>query len=496
MRNSRFKEWIMERLVFLAGGLVMISIFAIFYYLAHESRYAFDQKFSYGYRIGLQPKEIKPDPYTNEIVDDLTLDPASSLLAANQEGADGLDEKEEAVPTPSIADTAGISNFVTAAPLTGDESKIDPSSLYRDDWRSPKSAAKGDRFLLFAFATPDFKEPTMKIVWEPDAAFDPKIAPYNIRLRLVRAPEGINVPAINLNLIDQPKGKIEIPTWIAKTDADRTKGYLFEMVAEPKTNNFFATISNFFKTDWAPTLQYPRFGFVPIFLSTALMAVLALLMAVPIGLAAAIWLSESAPVRLREWVKPVIEMLASVPTVVLGYFGLMIVAPGVMATFGKAIHMESGRCMLTTSIVLAVLLLPTIISVGEDALRAVPGSLRDGALALGLTGREAIKSVVLAAARPGVIAAVLLTFARAIGETMIIWILSGGSVNMPTLNPATTLASSTRGMADTTMIEMGNVEFEGVHYGHLFLIGLVLFLFSLAVNLIGYRFGRRGVSQT
>ncbi len=495
MNSKRFKDWLMERLVFISGGIVVILIGAVFYYLIHESRYAFDQTFSYGYRFALQSKELKPDPYTNQIVDDLTLDPFATLLTANPEGADGLDENEEAVQILPMDELSGSTSFVTATSLETDLSKVQQHELYRDNWTQPKHANKGTRYLLFAFAMPDFNEQTMKLAWEPDASFLPSIAPYDIKLRLIQAPTGVSVNPIEVDLKQNPRGKLELPAWHANADKEKINGYVFEMLVTPKTNNFFATIGNFFKTDWAPTLQYPRFGFVPIFLATILMALLALLFAVPVGIAAATWLSELAPNRIREWVKPIVEMLASVPTVVLGYFGLMIVAPGIIAIFGKAFVMESGRCMLTASIVLGFLLLPTIISISEDALKSVPNSLRDGAFALGLTAKETIKRIVVVGAKPGIVAAVLLTFARAIGETMIVWILSGGTVKMPSINPVNTLVSSTRGMPDTTMIEMGNVEFEGVHYGHLFLIGLVLFLFSLAVNLVGYRFGRKKLSQ-
>jgi phosphate transport system permease protein len=359
----------------------------------------------------------------------------------------------------------------------------------RDDWRAQKPVTKGDRFLLFAFATSEYTADKFRLRWEPDAAYDPVHAAHRLVLRSIQSPPG--TPKIEIDLSKQPSGSIELPAWVAKTDAERTQRYRFEVVAEPKySSGFAATMAGFFRTDWAPTLQYPRFGFVPLILSTLLITCLAILFAAGPALMTAIYLSEMAPGRIREWLKPIIELLASVPTVVLGYFGLMLVAPGVMATIGEALRFESGRSVLTASIMMAVLILPTIISIAEDALRNVPGSLRDGAEALGLTPIEAIKRVTVRAAKPGLISALLFGFARATGETMIVWILGGGTALMPRAS-LETLGQPTRGIADTIGIEMANVVFEQPHYGHLFLIGLILFGITVTVNLAGHRMSKR-----
>jgi phosphate transport system permease protein len=285
--------------------------------------------------------------------------------------------------------------------------------------------------------------------------------------------------------------------FVAQSDADRTKGYVFELVATPTTNsNVLATLGQINRSEWAPTNRYGSFGFWPLLLSTLLITLIALAIATPPSIMTAILLSEQAPSRLREWLKPVIELLASVPTVVLGYFGLMLVAPALVEVLGEALRLESGRCLFTAALVMSVLISPTLISISEDALRSVPRSVRDGAAALGLTSAETLRKALLPAARAGLIGAVLLGFARAIGETMIVWILSGGTALMPSLDsPLKSLVQTTRGVPDTIGIEMANVEFEMPHYGHLFLLGVILFVFVTLVNLTGYYFAKRRTWQ-
>lgn len=468
----------------LAACLVAVTIFGLFFYLAMESRYAFDRKFGFGYRIAAQTGGTKP-------VDPVNMDPNASLLVSNAEGAPGLDEKDEGILMPTLEELAGMSGTATGTALTGDIQKVDPTKLYRDDWRLQQTADKGDRFLLFAFATPEYKESKIRVAWEPDASFNPKLAPYDLRLKLVRAPEGVNAPVIDIDLISKPSGEVFVPTWIAKSDEERAEGYVFALEATPKSRgNFTATLGAFFTTGWDPTLPYAQFGFAPLLIGTLLITLIAMLLATPVALFAAIFLSEIAPPRLREWLKPVIELLASIPTVVLGYFGLMLVAPQLMASFGKALQMESGRSLLTAGIMMAVLVLPTMVSVAEDALRTMPNTIRDGASAMGFTRAESIRKVLLPAAKTGIFAAAMLGFARAIGETMIVWILSGGTPTMPKAQ-LSALAQPARGIPDTIGIEMGNVEFEMPHYGHLFLLGLSLFLLTVAINLVGFYYSRR-----
>lgn len=392
---------------------------------------------------------------------------------------------------PTLEELKGVAVTATGTPLTGDLSKVDDSQLFRDDWRACKDANTGDKFLLFAYATEECKDKTVRLRWEPDASFDPGLAVHNLRLRLVSAPQGIAVPKVDIDLLSRPKGEIVLPTVSARTDADRTKGYVFTIEATPKSmGTVLATLRGAAKTEWAPTTQYPRYGFFPLLFSTLIITILAVAFATGPAIMSAVYLSEFATTKVRERVKPVIELLASVPTVVLGYFGLMVVVPGLMATLGKALSLESGRCLLTAAIMMAVLILPTIVSIAEDGLRNLPNSLRDGGDALGLTNSETIRRVIVPAGKPALIGAVVLGFARAMGETMIVWILSGGSPTMPS-GILKTLTQPTRGVADTIGIEMANVEFEKPTYGHLFLLGLLLFGTTVIFNLIGNRLARR-----
>ncbi len=474
-----------------AGVLTLAVIVAMGYYLIHESQYAFKRKFTYGFRFALQPTE-------GEFEREIPLDPNASVLTVHTEGAEGMDEKEEGIEMPTLEALAGTAALGTGTALTGDLEKVDAGraeGLFRDDWRSPKSAEEGDRFLLFGFATPEYKFDKMVLAWVPDEGADPNEAPYDLRLRLRRGPDGADVPAIDVDLRKTPSGRIELPVFVAKSDAERTRGYVFEVVATPTRSNAGATAAGFFGSEWGPTLAHPRYGFFPLLASTLLITLLALLIAAPIAVGAAIYVSEIAPRRLREWLKPIIELLASVPTVVLGYFGLMLLAPGLMKIVPEAAGMQSGRAMITAAIMMAILLIPIIMTIAEDTLRSVPLTLRDGGIALGLTQEETIKRVLMPAAKAGLSAAILLGFSRAVGETMIVWILSGGTPNLPNFNSLGQAVKNffepTRGMADTIAIEMGNVAFEEQHYGHLFLLGLSLFVLTLAINLLGFRLRRQ-----
>lgn len=487
-RRRNWGEKTLEGFVYASGGTLLVIIVAIFYYLTHESKYAFDQKYTYGFRFALQPT-------VGEYEKDIAMDPNASVLTAHSEGAEGLDEKEESITMPTVESLAGIAKFGTGTALTGDLKAIKPEEVYRDDWRSPAKAESSQKFLLFGFATPEYHESKMYLAWEPDEGCDPSLTPHKLTLTLEKGPAGVTVPPIQIDLKSQPKGRIEIPTYVAKSDADRTTGYVFAVTAIPQSSGAVSTLRNFFRTEWGPTLAHPRYGFVPLLIGTLTITLLALIIAVPISIAAAVYVSELAPRRLREWLKPVIEMLASIPTVVLGYFGLMLVAPALQKYIAPAFGLDSSRAVLPTAIIMAILLVPTIMTIAEDALRIVPSGLREGAEALGLTAREKLKKVVIPAAKSGIVASILLGFARAIGETMIVWILSGGTPRMPAFGnlkeTAGNLMQPTRGIPDTIGIEMGNVTFEEPHYGHLFLLGLTLFVLTLIINLIGFRYGRK-----
>ncbi len=464
----------MEALVYTAGVAIMVVIVAIFFYLAKEARYAYNRGFSYGFRFQVQGDGKRQD---------ISANPESTLLCAHPDGTDQVDDTEMEASTLEML--KGFSLFGTASKPNGS------TNITKDDWRSPKRAEKGDIFTLYAYATPEFKGRQMVLAWEPDNGFEPKLSPYRMVLRLKSAPQGVESDLKEIDLRNEPNGRVTIPVYVASSDDTRDKGYVFELVAKPTTSNFMAVTRGLLRTEWIPTSNYPRYGIIPLLWGTLSITLIAMLLAVPIGLLAAVYLSELASSRVREWLKPVIELLSSVPTVVLGYFGLMLVAPYLQKTVGQALHMENGRAMITAALMMAVLILPTIITTAEDALSTVPDTLREAAEGLGLTPLEGIGKVTLPAARNGLVSACLLGMARAIGETMIVWILAGGTVNMPHIMAGIqNLGLPVRGIADTIGIEMGNVDFEGVHYGLLFLLGLVLFSITLVVNLVGYQLGR------
>lgn len=487
----RWLEKFFDLGVYITGVAVSLTVLVMFYYIAREAGFAFRQTFSWGYRVALLPADADPSVTPNSV-------PFSSLIAVNAERAEGLNEREEAFSAPSIFEMREKDALLaTAAPQASEPSDIRQEGLYRDHWRAPQRAEQGARFLLIGYASPRYPQPTMYLAWEPDASFDPSLTPYRLLLRLVRAPDGVSVQPFEIDLKKQPSGRIALPTWSARSDADRIRGYLLQIEAVPQTNTFLAALRGLLSTEWAPTLIYPRYGVVPLLLATTLMSILAMLVATPLAIATALYLSEIASAQVREWLKPVLELLASIPSVVLGYFGLLFFAPSLQKWLGNALGMESGRNLLTTSLMLAVLALPIVVSVTEDVLKAVPESLRESAIALGLTRSEMLWKVVLPSARSGVIAAILIAAARVYGETMIVWILSGGTASLPSFDTplafVRSLVGSTRGIPDTIAIEMGNVTFESVHYGHLFLLGLLLFSISVIVNLIALYIGRKQV---
>ncbi len=492
-RKPRQKDWLCERLVHVCGLFVVLSAGVILYFLAAESRYAFDRTFPYGFRFAIEDPELSAG-------EESILDPNATFLGAHPDGADGIDEKEEGILLPTLEELKGVSPGATGSLRTSGKPRAESLDVYRDDWRAPKKADRVDRYEFLGFATKELQGATMRLRWEPDGGFDPDLAPYAFKLALLSGPNGFNVEPIEFDLRERPSGFVDVPVYVAETDAERTGGYRFELRAEPiEKSTVLATLGQVFRTEWAPANRYPAYGFMPLLLSTLLITAIALLLATPIAIWTSVFLSEQAPPRLREWLKPVLELLASVPTVVLAYFGLMLIAPALVETFGQALRMESGRCLLTSALVMSVLILPTMVSVMEDQLRAVPSAIRDSAHALGLSTTETIRRVLLPAARPGIVAGILLGIARAVAETMIVWILSGGTALMPRLGSPKELAESlvqtTRGIPDTIGIEMANVEFELPHYGHLFLLGLVLFGFTTALNLAGHAVARRRAWQ-
>src|SRR5688572_13748766 len=230
-----------------------------------------------------------------------------------------------------------------------------------------------------------------------------------------------------------------------------------------------------FNLRWYPIEAH--FGLLPLIGGTLLVTFGATLIAVPFGLATAIFIAEIAPRWAREILKPFVEVLGGLPSVVLGFLGMLVLAPVVRVT----LNTPTGLTAFTGSLLLAGMAIPTLVSVAEDALDSVPKSYRDGALALGATKWQTIWRVTLPAARSGVLTAIMLGIGRAIGETMAVMMVTG---NAPVLATAlTSLFSPVRTMTATIAAEMGEVASGSTHYHVLFFIGMVLFLISLGVNI-------------
>jgi len=234
----------------------------------------------------------------------------------------------------------------------------------------------------------------------------------------------------------------------------------------------------FFGTKWYPVSEPPTFGIMPFFIATLWVTVVATAISVPIGVACAAYLSEVTPDSVRETVKPVIELLAGFPSVVMGFIGLMLLSPLVQSAF----NLDTGLAGLTAGIMLAFMSLPIIISVSEDALRAVPDEFRQASYALGANKWETIWHVCIPAALSGITAAVMLGVGRAIGETMTVLMVAGGALAVP-VSPTEPMMPMTAAIASG----IGNAVRGGLQYQALFAIGLILFILTLAVNLIADR---------
>ncbi len=234
----------------------------------------------------------------------------------------------------------------------------------------------------------------------------------------------------------------------------------------------------FFGTKWYPVSEPPTFGIMPFFVATLWVTLVATAISVPIGVACAAYLSEVAPGSVRETVKPIIELLAGIPSVVMGFIGLMLLSPLVQSAF----NLNTGLCGLSAGIMLALMSLPIIVSVSEDALRAVPDEFRQASYALGATRWETIRHVCIPGALSGITAAVMLGVGRAIGETMTVLMVAGGALAVP-VSPTQPMMPMTAAIASG----IGNAVRGGLQYQALFAIGLILFVITLAVNLIADR---------
>jgi phosphate transport system permease protein len=263
-----------------------------------------------------------------------------------------------------------------------------------------------------------------------------------------------------------------------------TLAIVFVLVYE--SFGFFVTvpITDFlFGTTWTPLFADPKYGILPLLGGTMLSTLVALVFVGPIGLATAIYLSEFASNNVRETIKPILEILSGVPTVVYGFFALLFVTPA-LQTFVPGLP---GFNILSSGIVIGIMIIPYVASLSEDALRAVPQSLRDGSLALGATRLETALKVVLPAATSGVAAAFILGISRAVGETMIVAIAAGQQPNL-TFDPREPAATIT---AYIVQVALGDLPHGSIAYQTIFAAGLVLLLITLVFNVFGFWLRRR-----
>ena len=241
------------------------------------------------------------------------------------------------------------------------------------------------------------------------------------------------------------------------------------------------------------------FGAVPLFTGTLLISAIALMVAVPIGLMAAIYLADYAPRRVRSWVKPVLEILAGIPTVVYGFFAILTVAPmfpdfaasinsAVEAVFGVDPGLSaSANSAIAAGLVMGIMIVPFVSSLSDDVINAVPQAMRDGSAGLGATKSETIRQIILPAALPGIVGAILLAASRAIGETMIVVMAAGLAANL-TANPFAAVTTVTVQIAS---LLVGDQEFDSAKTLSAFALGLVLFVVTLFLNVIALRIVRK-----
>lgn len=231
------------------------------------------------------------------------------------------------------------------------------------------------------------------------------------------------------------------------------------------------------KYSWQPVSVVPKYSIFPLFAGTLKVTFVAILFAIPLALGAALFTSEFAPAWLREWIKPAIELLAGIPSVVLGFFALMVMASYVQETFGIVYRLNA----INAGIALGLAVIPIVYTVAEDALAAVPQSYREASIAMGASSWQTAWRVVFPAASPGILAACILGFGRAIGETMIV-LMSSGNAPIASWD----LAKPLRTLSATIAAELGEVVVGSAHYHVLFFIGIFLFLFTFALNLFAH----------
>lgn len=275
-----------------------------------------------------------------------------------------------------------------------------------------------------------------------------------------------------------------------------TIGIVFSVLFEALRFFHAVPVTDFlFGLQWSPQIAMRAdqagssgaFGAIPVLTGTFLIAMIAMLVAIPIGLLSAIYLSEYAKASVRNWVKPALEILAGIPTVVYGFFAALAVAP-VIRDIGTAMGFTvASESALAAGLIMGVMIIPFVSSLSEDVIHAVPQSMRDGSLALGATRFETIRNVIVPAALPGIVGSILLAVSRAIGETMIVVMAAGLSANL-SFNPLSAVTTVT---VQIVTLLIGDQEFDSPKTLAAFALGLLLFVFTLALNFIALRVVRK-----
>ncbi|MDR2708783.1 MAG: phosphate ABC transporter permease subunit PstC [Elusimicrobiota bacterium] len=237
-----------------------------------------------------------------------------------------------------------------------------------------------------------------------------------------------------------------------------------------------------FGKSWYPTFDPPEFGILPLISGTFLVSVGALFICIPLGIGSALYIHELAPEKSRKILKPLVEFLGAVPSIVFGFFALTIVAPFIAKTF----NLPTGLCALTASLVLGIMAIPTITSISEDALSFVPNSFREASYALGANKFQTMFSIIVPAASSGILTSIILATGRIVGETMTVLMASGQAAVI-----AKSFFSPVRPMTATIASEMGEAASGSLHYHSLFAIALILFLITLAFNILAEKINQK-----
>jgi phosphate transport system permease protein len=264
-----------------------------------------------------------------------------------------------------------------------------------------------------------------------------------------------------------------------------TTGIVLSLLEE--TISFFGDVSLgdfLFGTEWSPLFEPPSFGVLPLVLGTLIVSFIGMAVAVPLGLGAAIYLSEYARPRVRKTIKPILELLAGVPTIVFGYFALTFFTPEILRGIGLDVGIFNG---LSAGIIIGFLIIPTVASISEDAMSAVPQSLREGSFGLGASKLQTTMRVVFPAALSGIVASVVLALSRAVGETMVV-VIAGGLQPQWGLNAGQSMETMTAFIASTAK---GDIATGTTAYKTVFAVGTTLFVITLIMNLISIRFVRK-----